>query len=171
MQESDTMSFNDIKTFNGMKYTGMTVGRSHHWDYLNSVWDETKLASDKWQFKFTSIKRRQAAAPVGSGVPLNTEYHWYIVADQRVIKADKDTYQTVMEGTKFKIGHKRPYWKNWSYTYAGQMTYRQRLIHIFQNILRQLEEEEANGVQQHLLPPLPALPASPLAQPLSHIQL
>jgi hypothetical protein len=149
----------------------MTVGRSHHWDYLNSVWDETKLASDKWQFTFTSTKRRQAAAPVGSGVPLNTEYHWYIVADQRVIKADKDTYQTVMEGTKFKIGHKRPYWKNWSYTYAGQMTYRQRLIQIFQNILRQLEEEEANGVQQHLLPPLPALPASPLAQPLSHIQL
>ncbi len=158
------MSFNDIKTFNGMKYTGMTVGRSHHWDYLNSVWDETKLASDKWQFKFTSLKRRQAAAPVGSGVPLNTGYHWYIIADQRVIKADKDTYQTVMEGTKFKIGHKRPYWKNWSYAYSGQMTYRQRLIQIFKNLLQQLEEEEMKSAQQPLIPSLPAGPLTKSAQ-------
>lgn len=165
------MSFDDIKTFNGMKYTGMTVGRSHHWDYLNSVWDETKLASDKWQFKFTSLKRRQGAAPVGSGVPLNTEYHWYIIADQRVIKADKDTYQTVMEGTKFKIGHKRPYWKNWSYTYAGQMTYRQRLIQIFKSLLQQLEEEEVKEIRQPLLPSVPALPTGPLTQPLPRIQL
>ncbi len=157
------MSFDDIKTFNGMKYTGMTVGRSHHWDYLNSVWDETKLASDKWQFKFTSIKRRQVAAPVGSGVPLKTGYHWYIIADQKVVKVDKDTYETVMEGTKFKIGHRRPYWKNWSYNYSGQMTYRQRIIQIFRNILQQLEEEELKGGQQSLLP---SLPASPLTKPL-----
>ncbi len=165
------MSFDDLKSFNGMKYSGMSVGGAHHWNYPEGLWDETKVAPDKWQFKFTSLKRRQVAAPVGSGVPLNTGYHWYIIADQRVIKADKDTYETVMEGTKFKIGHKRPYWKNWSYAYSGQMTYRQRLIQIFQNILQQLEEEEAKGVQQHLLPPLPALPASPLAQPLSQIQL
>ncbi|MFA4958228.1 MAG: hypothetical protein WC556_14775 [Candidatus Methanoperedens sp.] len=41
-------------------------------------WDETKVVPDKWQFKFTSLKRRRVAAPVGSGVPLNTGYHRYI---------------------------------------------------------------------------------------------
>jgi hypothetical protein len=89
-------------------------------------------------------------APVGSGVPLKTAYHWYVIADQRVLKVDKDTYETVMEGTKFKIGHKRPYWRDFSYTYPGQMTYRRRLIQIFRNILNRLEEEELKAHQEDL---------------------
>jgi len=90
------MSFNDLKSFNGMKYSGMSVGGAHHWNYPDGVWDETKVAPDRWQFKFTSHKRRTVLAPVGSGVPINTAYHWYVIADQRVVKIDKDTYETVM---------------------------------------------------------------------------
>ncbi|MDP2846545.1 MAG: hypothetical protein Q8N79_10820, partial [Candidatus Methanoperedens sp.] len=100
------------------------------------------------------------------GVPLKTQYHWYIIGDQRVLKIDKDSYETVMEGMKYKIGHRRPYWKNFSYVYPGQITYRQKLIQIFRDMLKRLEEEEAIGVQQHLLQ---LLPESPLAQPLSRI--
>jgi hypothetical protein len=158
------MSFDDLKSFNGMKYSGMSVGGVHNWNYPDGVWEETKVAPDRWKFKFTSLKRRQVPAPVGSGVPLKTQYHWYILGDQRVVKIDKDSYETVMEGMKYKIGHRRPYWKNFSYVYPGQMTYRQKLIQIFREMLKQLEEEEAGGVQQYLLQPLPE---SPLAQPLS----
>jgi hypothetical protein len=65
------------------------------------------------------------------------------MADQQVTKTTKDDYQTVMQGLKFKIGHKRPYWKNWSYGYEDQQTYRQKVIGILQSTLQQLLLEEA----------------------------
>jgi hypothetical protein len=89
------------------------------------------------------MKSRKTPAPEGSGVPLKTSYHWYIMADQQVVKTTKDDYQTEMQGLKFKIGHKRPYWKNWSYGYEGQPTYRQKLIGILQSTLQRLILEEA----------------------------
>jgi hypothetical protein len=142
------MSFDDPKEFNGRKYTGMVVGGEHHWQYPDGVWDKRKISPDTWSFKFTSLKQRVKAAPVGSGVPLHTGYLWYITADQKVEKLDADTYATVMEGSKFKMGHRRPYWKNWSYAYPGQLSYRQRLIKILRETLLKLEEEEAmTGIQ------------------------
>jgi hypothetical protein len=50
-----------------------------------------------------------------------------------------------MEGSKFKIGHRRPYWKKWSYAYPGQFSYRQKLIQILRETLFKLEEEEAQS--------------------------
>ncbi len=139
------MSFDDIKTFNGKQYSGMRIGDSHVWDYNNAVWEETKITPDLWQIKFGAIKGRKVGAPEGSGVPLNTAYHWFIMADQRVVKINKDQYQTLMEGAKFKIGHHRPYWKNWSYAYPGQLSYRQRLIQILTGALERLEKDEEFG--------------------------
>lgn len=153
------MAFDDLKNFNGQKYTGMQVGLSHHWNYPNGEWEETKVAPDVWKIKFTSLKSRKTPAPEGSGVPLKTSYHWYILADQMVTKMTKDDYQTAMEGLKFKIGHKRAYWKNWSYGYEGQPTYRQKLISILQGALQQLILEEAYEN--------PASPALSLTQPLA----
>jgi len=60
-----------------------------------------------------------------------------------VIKVSKDEYETAMQGVKFKIGHKRPYWKGFSYTYKDQKSYRQRLIEILRDTLLRLEQEEA----------------------------
>lgn len=153
------MTFDDMKSFNGQRYTGMPVGLSHHWNYPNGEWEETKVSPDVWKIKFTSLKSRKTPAPEGSGAPLKTSYHWYIMADQCVTKTTKDDYQTAMEGLKFKIGHKRPYWKNWSYGYEGQPTYRQRLIGILQSALQQLilEEEYEN----------PSSPVLSMTQPFS----
>lgn len=137
------MTFEDMKTFNGQKYTGMPVGLSHHWNYPNGDWEETKISPDLWKIRFSSLKTRKTPAPEGYGVPLKTSYHWYIMADQQVTKTTKDDYQTVMQGLKFKVGHKRPYWKNWSYGYEGQQTYRQKVIGILQSALQQLLLEEA----------------------------
>ncbi len=135
--------YDDIKVHNGKQYTGMSIGSSHVWNYPNGTWEETKVAPDRWQFKFSSIKGRKILAPENSGAPINTGYHWLILADQRVVKINKDEYQTLMEGSKFKMGHRRSYWKNWSYAYPRQLSYRQRLIQILKDMLLKLEEEEA----------------------------
>jgi hypothetical protein len=137
--------FDDIKVHRGKQYSGMAIGRSHSWNYPNGVWDETKITPDRWQFKFSSIKGRKVAALENSGAPINTGYHWLIIADQQVLKINKDEYQTIMEGSKFKMGHRRSYWKNWSYTYPGQLSYRQKLIQILRETLLELEEEEAQS--------------------------
>ena len=137
------MSFNDTKIFNGRQYSGMSVGASHIWSYPSGIWEETKVTDDKWHIKFSSLKRRSKPAPAGSGCALGTGYHWLVIADQCVKKVSTDEYQTLMEGVKFKIGHRRPYWRNWSYTYAEQPTYRQRLISALKSELARLEAEEA----------------------------
>ncbi len=148
------MTFDEIKWFNGQRYTGASVGSAHLWNYPNGVWEETKITPDQWRIKFSSVKCRTNPAPEGSGAPLGTGYHWYIMADQCVRKVSKDEYQTLMEGLKFKIGHRRPYWKNWSYTYPEQSSYRQKLIGILRQTLQQLEADATAATKVQL--PLPA---------------
>jgi hypothetical protein len=41
-------------------------------------------------------KKRAGHAPEGSGVPVGTEYYWYILADQNVKKVDANNYSTKM---------------------------------------------------------------------------
>ena len=47
-----------------------------------------------------------------------------------------------MKGVKFKIGHKRPHWKSFSYAYPEQISYKERVINILEQILKKLKEEE-----------------------------
>jgi hypothetical protein len=91
-------SYNQFKEFEGKKYTGMKVGRTHKWYYDKGEWKEKKVTPDKWQFTYNVTKRRAGIAPEGSGVPLGTEYHWYILANQNVKKIDANSYTTSMIG-------------------------------------------------------------------------
>lgn len=100
-------SYNEYKEFEGKKYTGMKVGRSHKWYYDKGDWKEKKIAPDKWEFTYAVNKRRAGNAPEGSGVPVGTEYHWYILAHQNVRKLDANNYTTSMTGLKYKLAHKR----------------------------------------------------------------
>lgn len=100
-------SYNQFKEFEGKKYTGMKVGRTHKWYYDKGEWKEKKLTPDKWQFSYNVTKRRAGNAPEGSGVPVGTEYHWYILANQNVKKLDANNYTTSMIGLKYKLAHKR----------------------------------------------------------------
>lgn len=138
--------FDQVKSFNGQKYKGMSVGESHHWNYNNAVWDETKVTPDLWKIEFRATKSRQKSAPVGSGAPIGTEYHWTIAADQIVKKIDADHYETFMQGMKFKTGYKKPFWKGFSYTYPGQLTKNQQKIKFLESITQRLKEEEDNEV-------------------------
>ena len=132
-------SYDELKEFNGQKYTGMKIGGKHSWNYDKGIWNEVKVTPDRWNFKFRSAKIRTHQAPIGTGAFVNTEYHWYIIADQRVIKLDENSYDTIMEGAKFKIGHKRPTWKQWSYK---QASYEDRVIQILEKILGKLKAKK-----------------------------
>jgi hypothetical protein len=131
-------SYNKLKEFEGKKYTGMKIGRTHKWYYDKGEWKEKKLTPDKWQFSYNVTKRRAGYAPEGSGVPVGTEYHWYILANQNVKKLDANNYTTSMIGLKYKLGHKRADKNNWN---ASNNTQRKKLIEILQELIEQVKME------------------------------
>src|SRR5438874_5235560 len=105
--ESDpAVSYDEFKTHEGRRYTGMKVGRSHKWYYDQGEWKETKITTDLWQISYAVTKRRAGRAPEGSGVPVGTDYHWYVLAHQNVCKLNANDYATSMSGLKFKIAYK-----------------------------------------------------------------
>jgi hypothetical protein len=131
-------SYNQFKEFEGKKYTGMKVGRTHKWYYNKGEWKEKKVTPDKWQFTYNVTKRRAGNAPEGSGVPLGTEYHWYILANQIVKKIDANSYTTSMMGLKYKLAHKRAENNSWSSSEDAQ---RKKLIEILQSLIEELKTE------------------------------
>lgn len=143
------MAYDDLKEFEGETYAGMAVGGEHAWIYPNGLWRESKVAPDRWTFTFTSIKERERAAPEGSGVPVGTQYHWYILADQRVRKIDADTYHTFMSGVKHKVAHKRPHWRKWSSEYPDQPSESERVVRILEETLAGLRARPPPGDVLH----------------------
>ncbi len=129
-------SYNKVKEFEGQQYTGMKVGRSHKWYYDKGEWKEKKVTPDEWEFNYVVTKRRAGKAPAGSGVPVGTEYHWYILAHQTARKLNANDYTTVMSGLKFKLSHKRFDKDKWN---ASENAQRKRLIKIFQRMIKELE--------------------------------
>jgi hypothetical protein len=136
--KSITASYNAVKEFEGRKYTGMRVGSSHSWYYRQGEWKETKVAPDKWQFTYAVNKRRKWDAPEGSGAPVGTEYHWYILAHQNVRKLNANEYTTSMTGMKYKLAHRRAASKEWS---ASERTRLGQLIKILGENIIQLQQE------------------------------
>ena len=131
-------SYNSFKEYKGKQYTGMKIGRSHKWYYDKGEWKEKKVTPDQWQIHYEVTKRRAGRAPEGSGVPVGTEYNWYILAHQNVRKLNANDYTTEMDGMKFKLAHKRAEKTTWS---ASEKAQRRKLIRIFQGMIDQLEEE------------------------------
>jgi hypothetical protein len=132
------VSYNEFKEYEGQRYTGMKIGRSHRWHYDKGDWKETKITPDLWQISYAVTKRRAGRAPEGSGVPVGTEYHWYVVAHQNVAKQTANDYTTSLTGLKFKIAHKRADSEKWS---ATPKTQRKRMIMFLQNVIADLEKQ------------------------------
>jgi hypothetical protein len=97
-----------------------------------------KLTPDKWQFNYSVTKRRAGNAPEGSGVPVGTEYNWYILANQNVRKLDANNYTTTMNGLKYKLAHKRAEGNYWSSSDKAQ---RAKLIQILEELIKNLKAE------------------------------
>ena len=138
-------TYNEYKEFEGKQYTGMKVGRSHKWYYDKGEWKEKKITPDKWEFTYAVNKRRAGQAPEGSGVPVGTEYHWYILAHQNVRKLDANNYTTSMTGLKYKLAHKRAEKEKWN---ASDNAQRKRLIHILEELIGQLKRELVEAARQ-----------------------
>jgi hypothetical protein len=131
-------TYNEFKEFEGQQYTGMKVGRSHKWYYDKGIWKETKMTPELWQIDYGVVKRRAGKAPEGSGVPVGTEYHWYILAHQNVRKLDANSYTTTLTGLKYKLAHKRADNDKWS---VSDKTQRKKLVKILQDLIKQLEKD------------------------------
>lgn len=131
-------AYNEYKDFEGEQYTGMKVGRSHKWYYDKGEWKETKITPDLWEISYAVTKRRAGKAPEGSGVPVGTEYHWYILAHQNVRKLNANDYTTSLTGLKFKLAHKRAEKEKWNISAKAQ---KKRLVKLLQELIEQLQKE------------------------------
>src|SRR5262245_2686405 len=114
LERDSAETYNRFKEFEGRRYTGMKIGRGQKWYYDQGVWNEKKITPDKWEVNYSVAKRRAGKAPEGSGVPVGTQYHWYIIAHQIVSKLNANDYSTSMTGLKFKLAHKRADKETWS---------------------------------------------------------
>jgi hypothetical protein len=138
VSEDAAKTYNEFKVFEGRKYTGMRVGGRHKWHYEKGEWNEKKVTPDRWEFSYAVPKRRAGHAPPGSGVPVGTEYHWYILAHQNVRKLDANTYSTAMTGLKYKLAHKRAGRDTWS---SSERAQRRHLVKILQEMIDDLSAQ------------------------------
>jgi hypothetical protein len=138
VERSRAQTYDEFKSFQGRRYTGMKIGGRHKWYYDAGEWSEQKLTPDRWQFTYAVTKRRAGKAPEGSGVPVGTEYHWYIVAHQNVRKLDANNYSTAMTGVKFKVAHKRADKDTWS---ATESTQKKNVLKLLRELVAELEKE------------------------------
>ena len=129
-------SYDRLKEFQGKRYTGMAVGRGHKWTYDSGDWTEKKVTPDKWEIHYAVSKHRKGRAPEGSGAPVGTSHHWYILADQVVTKMDANTYSTELKGTKYKLAHKRADRQTWS---ASDRAQRRRLVQVLRDMIEEIE--------------------------------
>lgn len=130
--------YDQFKTFDGKQYTGMKVGRSHKWYYDKGEWKERKINPDRWEISYAVTKRRAGKAPEGSGVPVGTGYHWFILSHQFVNKLNANDYSTVMVGLKLKLAHKRAGNEKWNIT---ETTKRKHLIGMLEDFISELKSE------------------------------
>lgn len=130
-------SYNAAKEFEGKRYTGMKVGRTHHWYYDKGDWKEKKVTPEKWELTYSTTKRRAGKAPKGSGVPVGTGYHWFILAHQYVEKLNANDYITQMVGLKYKLAHKRANKDSWN---ANGIAQKKHLVEILKSLIAELEE-------------------------------
>lgn len=143
-------SYNKFKEFEGKHYTGMKVGRSHSWVYDAGPWKETKITPDKWEIHYSVTKRRKGRAPEGSGVPVGTKYHWYILAHQIVEKLNANDYSTEMSGIKYKVAHQRANKDDWN---ISELAQKKRLVKVLKELTSTLEEEIEEGAEKRKAKP------------------
>jgi len=147
LERDNAETYNRFKEFEGRRYTGMKIGRGHKWYYDQGVWTEKKITPDEWQVNYTVGKRRAGKAPEGSGVPVGTQYHWYIIAHQIVSKLNANDYSTSLTGVKFKLAHKRADKETWSASTKAQQKHAVKILRqIADELEQQLVEQEKKVV-------------------------
>lgn len=149
------MAYADEKSYGSAKYHGMKVGGLHQWTYPDGQWTERKVAPDRWEVTFSSLKRRNRKAPANSGAGVGSGYHWLIVAHQWVDKLDANTYATQMEGTKHLVAFRKPDWPVWNTQFRNSKRHaKQKAIAALQDMIARIEasgEDWEDAVDQAAL--------------------
>src|SRR5215212_2664696 len=145
LERDNAETYNTFKEFEGRRYTGMKIGRGHKWHYDPGVWSEKKISPDEWEVNYSVTKRRAGKAPEGSGVPVGTQYHWYVIAHQIVSKLNANDYSTSLTGVKFKLAHKRADKETWSASTTAQ---RKHAVRILRQVADELEQQIAEQEQK-----------------------
>ena len=149
LEQDTAQTYNEFKEFEGQRYTGVKIGRGHKWNYDAGVWKERKITPDEWEINYNVTKRRAGKAPEGSGVPVGTQYHWYIIAHQNVTKLNANDYSTSMTGVKFKVAHKRADKETWS---ATTKTQKKRTLKFLKQLVADLEEQLEMEEESNVIP-------------------
>ena len=137
-QKDMSASYDEFKQFEGQRYTGMKIGRSHKWYYDKGEWKEKKVTPDLWQINYAVKKRRAGKAPEGSGVPVGTEYHWYIIAHQNVQEAQRQRLQHLDDRDEVQG---RPQAGRLREVERATRAQRRRMIKFLQETIQDLEQE------------------------------
>ena len=135
------LNLNKNKLIKNGFHSNMKIGGTIKWNYNNGTWLEKKITPDKWTIDFRSMKTRSHFTPTNIGTKIGSGSHFYIVADQHTYKASPTSYDTIMRGHKFKVGYRRPNWRNWSYEQSEHDSYKNQIIDILEGILRKLKEQ------------------------------
>lgn len=137
------MGYDEIKTdMQGQRYAGMRIGGEHSWRYAGE-WCETKVAPDQWGIRFEAVKHRRVEAPTSSGAVPGATFDWLIIARQIARKADANTYQTLLEGVKWKVGSRFPTEPVFSYERRGVQE---------ADVVRAYLDETADLLRAHKVP-------------------
>ena len=135
--------YNTTKDFKGKRYTGMSVGAKHHWNYSDARFDLSSIGGPDPNSRlgmltpvtssmaYESVKSRLNAAPIGSGAAVDTVYHWFIVSELNFTEPGKAT----LRGPKYKLGHKRPHWNKFSSEYAGNTPVPAKRVEVLKDLL------------------------------------
>lgn len=161
--------YGEAKRHEGRTYRGMRVGGVHRWSYPDGEWTERKVAPDRWEVTFTSLKRRKRRAPARSGAETGSGYHWLIVAHQWVEKLDANTYSTQMEGAKYLVAFRKPGWPVWNTQFRNAKRHaRERTIAALEAEIARLKAmDDAAFEDPHDAKALPALAATAAAPAIS----
>lgn len=133
-------AYGSEKAYGSAKYHGMRVGGEHRWTYPDGQWTERKVRPDRWDIRYTSLKRRNKKAPGSSGAEVRSGYHWFITAHQWVEKLDANTYATHLEGSKYLVAFRKPDWPVWNTQFRNAKRHaKERTIAALQDAVRRIE--------------------------------
>lgn len=120
-----------LTEFEGEPYNGLRATQT--WAMGKGKWEEQRTGAQSWEILFETI----AVKPLktGTGMPIGSEHHSYVLAHQKLVKTRNNTYQVRIEGLKFKLAHKET-GEKWS---ANANVRRHNLIKILKQALHDLE--------------------------------